>query len=102
MITRLWYGWTSRENADAYENYLRTEVLPGIHRVKGYRGAQLLRREDGAEVAFVTLTYFDSLEAVREFAGENYETAVVPPKAQQLLSHYDARAIHYDSVFQQD
>jgi heme-degrading monooxygenase HmoA len=102
MITRLWHGWTSRENADAYENYLRAYVLPGIHRVEGYRGAYLLRREDGAEIAFVTLTFFDSMDAVRAFAGDDYEVAVVPPKAQKLLSHYDARAVHYDTVIKQD
>jgi len=102
MITRLWHGWASRANADAYENYLRSEVLPGIHRVQGYQGAYLLRREDGQEIAFVTLTFFESLDAVRAFAGEDYELAVVPPKAQKLLSHYDARAVHYQTVFKQD
>jgi len=102
MITRLWHGWASRANADAYENYLRSEVLPGIHRVQGYQGAYLLRREDGQEIAFVTLTFFDSLDAVRAFAGEDYELAVVPPKAQKLLSHYDARAVHYQTVLKQD
>lgn len=102
MITRLWHGWASRENADAYENYLRSEVLPGIHRVQGYQGAYLLRREDGNEIAFVTLTFFDSLDAVRAFAGDDYDVAVVPPKAQKLLSHYDARAVHYETVFKQD
>lgn len=71
MIARLWHGVTSQENAKEYEDLLRGEVLPGIHRVEGYRGAYLLRREvpDGTE--FVTLTIFDSMDAVRRFAGDD-------------------------------
>jgi len=53
MISRLWHGWTSRENAGAYEDLLRREILPGIHRVKGYRGAFLLRKDAGDEIEFV-------------------------------------------------
>jgi len=68
MISRLWHGWTSRENADAYEDLLRREILPRIHRVKGYKGAFLLRKDAGDEIEFVTLTMFDSMDAVRAFA----------------------------------
>jgi heme-degrading monooxygenase HmoA len=102
VIGRLWHGWTTRENADAYEKLLRAEVLPGIHRVDGYEGAYLLRRdvEDGVE--FVTLTVFASLDAVRAFAGEDYEVAVVPPEARKLLSRFDQTSDHYEIVFQQD
>jgi heme-degrading monooxygenase HmoA len=99
MITRLWHGWTTRQNADAYEALLRSEVLPGIDRVQGFLGATLLRRDDGDLVEFVTLTYFDSMDAVRRFAGEDYEVAVVPPEAQKLLLRYDARSVHYDTKF---
>ncbi len=95
MIGRLWHGWTSRENAEAYETLLRSEVLPGIHRVRGYGGACLLRQDAGAEVEFITLTFFESIEAVREFAGEDHEKAVVPPKARALLSRFDERSAHY-------
>ena len=102
MISRLWHGWTTRENADAYESLLRDEVLPGIHRVRGFKGAHLLRRDAGNEVEFVTITEFDSLEAVREFAGEDYEVAVVPPPARRLLSRFDARSAHYETVFRLD
>ena len=98
MISRIWHGWTSRENADRYEQLLRTEILPGIHRVKGFQGAYLLRREGGQEVEFVTITLFDSLAAVREFAGQDYEVAVVPPHARKLLSRFDARSAHYEAV----
>ena len=79
---------------------LRSEVLPGIHRVKGFKGARLLRRDvkDKDEVEFVTLTVFDSLDAVKEFAGEDYEVAVILPEARKLLSRFDARSAHYETV----
>jgi heme-degrading monooxygenase HmoA len=98
MISRVWHGWTRRENADAYEQMLRTTILPGIHRVAGYRGADLLRRDHGDEVEFVTITRFDSMDAVRAFAGADYEVAVIHAEAQDLLSHYDARSAHYETV----
>lgn len=83
MIARLWHGVTSHENKNEYEHLLRGEILPGIHRVEGYRGAYLLRREvpEGAE--FVTLTIFDSMDAVRRFAGDDVESAVVPEGSPQ-------------------
>jgi len=96
MISRIWHGWTRRADADAYEAMLRAEVLPGIGRVRGYRGAHLLRRDDGAEVEFVTITLFDDLDAVRAFAGEDHERAVVPPAARAILSRFDARSAHYE------
>jgi len=101
MISRLWHGWTKRENADAYESLLRSEVLPGIHRMPGFKGAHLLRRDGQSkdEVEFVTITMFESLDAVKEFAGEDYEVAVVPPEARKLLSHFDARSAHYETTF---
>jgi heme-degrading monooxygenase HmoA len=104
MIRRLWHGWTKRGNADAYEHLLREEVLPGIHRVRGFKGAQLLRRdaENSDEVEFVTITLFESLNAVKEFAGEDYAVAVVPPQARKILSHFDARSAHYETVFRVD
>lgn len=96
MIGRFWRGWTSAENAGAYEELLRTKVLPGIHRVEGYRGAYLMRRdvEEGAE--FATLTFFASMDAMRAFAGDDYEVAVVPPEARRLLSRFDERSVHYE------
>jgi heme-degrading monooxygenase HmoA len=97
MISRIWHGWATRENADAYEELLRSEVLPRIHRVDGYRGAYLLRRDAGDEVEFVTITQFDSLDAVRAFAGEDYERAVVLPEAQRMLSRFDERSAHYET-----
>jgi hypothetical protein len=98
MIVRLWHGWTTRANADAYERLLREEIFTGIGRraIPGYRGIELLRRAAGGEVEFVTAMRFDSADAVRAFAGEDYEVAVVPPAARQLLSRFDARSAHYE------
>jgi heme-degrading monooxygenase HmoA len=98
MITRIWHGWTRPENADAYEDLLRHEVFTWIdsQQIAGYHGIQLYRRPLGAEVEFITIMWFDSLEAVRQFAGEDYEEAVVLPQAQSLLAHYDARSQHYE------
>ena len=74
-ITRMWRGWTSAENADAYERFLLDELFPSMRGIAGFRGADVLRRRDGDEVAFVTLTRFDSLDAVRAFAGERLRGA---------------------------
>ena len=102
MISRVWHGWTKPENAAAYEALLRSEILPGIHRVPGFRGATLLTRSDGAEVEFVTITRFDDLDAVRGFAGDDYTKAVIAPDAQPLLSRYEERSTHYDTAFSVD
>jgi heme-degrading monooxygenase HmoA len=100
MVGRVWHGWTSPQNADNYEALLRHEIFLGINdrQIAGYRGIHLLRRDIGAEVEFVTIMWFDSLDAVRIFAGDDYEAAVVPPKARQLLAHFDARSAHYQVV----
>ncbi|MBN2346736.1 MAG: antibiotic biosynthesis monooxygenase [Candidatus Aminicenantes bacterium] len=98
MISRIWYGWTTEENADKYETLLKEEIFAGIldRRIRGFRGIQLLRRPVGAEVEFVTIMHFESLAAVREFAGEDYEAAVVPEKARAVLSRFDGRSQHYE------
>ena len=98
MISRIWHGWTTSANADAYEALLKSEIFVGIQEreIAGYRGIHLLRRDLGNEVEFVTIMWFDSLDAVRAFAGEKYEVAVVPPKARMLLSHFDERSQHYE------
>lgn len=97
MISRIWHGWTTRDDADAYEALLRHEVFVGIRgrSIPGFRSIQLFRRDLNPEVEFVTVMWFDSLDAVRVFAGEDYEAAVVPPAARALLSHFDARSQHY-------
>lgn len=98
MISRIWHGYTTLENADIYENLLREEIFVGIHdqSIPGFREIQLFRRKLGNEVEFITVMWFDSLDAVRAFAGEDYEVAVVPPKARAVLSHFDERSQHYE------
>lgn len=98
MISRIWHGWTTHQNAAAYESLLREEIFTGIRarNIKGFLGIQLLRRTVANEVEFVTIMRFTSVEAVREFAGQDYEVAVVPPKARALLSRFDERSQHYE------
>lgn len=99
MVIRIWRGWTSAHNADAYEEIVSTEVLPGIaaREVPGYLGAFLLRRRVADdEVEFATIMSFDSLDAVRSFAGDEYETAYVPPRARAVLARFEERSAHYD------
>ena len=100
MIVRIWHGWTSRANADAYEHLLREEIFAGIRgrQITGFRGIELLRRALPDGVEFVTIMRFDSLDAVREFASADYEQAVVPPKARALLSRFDERSAHYELI----
>jgi heme-degrading monooxygenase HmoA len=98
MISRIWHGWTTSGNADAYEALLKQEIFVGIQNrhIRGFKTIQLLRREIGSEVEFITIMLFDSREAVREFAGEDYEVAVAPEKARAVLSHFDERSQHYE------
>jgi heme-degrading monooxygenase HmoA len=98
MISRIWRGWTSRQNADAYESLLKAEIFTGIieRGITGFQGIDLLRRELEEEVEFATIMWFDSVLAVRTFAGEDYERAVVPAKARLLLKRFDERAAHYE------
>ncbi|MBU0490617.1 MAG: antibiotic biosynthesis monooxygenase [Chloroflexi bacterium] len=98
MIARIWHGWTTPGNADQYEVLLKEEVFVGIQNrhIRGFKSIQLLRRQVDEEVEFVTVMLFDSLDAVREFAGEDYELAVVPEKARAVLSRFDERSQHYE------
>ncbi len=98
MISRMWHGWTTPENADPYEALLKKEIFSSIQdrRIAGYRGIHLFRRDLGTDVEFITVMWFDSLDAVRAFAGDDYELADVPAKARTLLSRFDARSQHYE------
>ena len=98
MICRIWHGWTSPADADAYERLLRSEIFQGIaaRDIPGYQGIELLRRPAADTVEFVTLMWFDSIDAVRAFAGADYEIAVVPAAARALLQRFDARSAHYE------
>jgi heme-degrading monooxygenase HmoA len=98
MISRIWHGYTSMENADTYEKLLKEEIFVNIkaRKIKGYHGIQLLRRKIDNEEEFITIMWFDTLDSIREFAGEDYESAVVPEKARIILSHFDKKSQHYE------
>ncbi len=98
MISRIWHGYTTRENADTYESLLKEEIFVGIRdrNIPGFQEIQLFRRQQEEEVEFITVMWFDSLDAVRLFAGEDYALAVVPPKARLVLKRFDARSQHYE------
>ena len=100
MICRLWRGWTTRENADAYERVVRGEVIPGIEAraIPGFRHIDLMRRELDDEVEFQTLMWFDSLEAIIAFMGEDYAVGHVPPAAQAVLKRFDSHAAHFEVI----
>ena len=100
MIARIWRGWTTPENADAYQRIVSQEVLPGIEarNLDGYHGAYLLRRELDGEVEFATMLLFDSLEHVRALTGEDYEAAYVPSQARAVLARFDERSAHYETL----
>ncbi len=98
MIKRIWHGWTTPANADAYEGLLLEEIVVGIldRHIPGFRNIEVLRRNLDGEVEFVTIMTFDSLDAVRTFAGEDYEACVVPPAARRVLTRFDQRSQHYE------
>jgi antibiotic biosynthesis monooxygenase (ABM) superfamily enzyme len=100
MIYRIWHGWTTPENADAYQRIVQQEVFKMIagKKLAGYRGIDLLRRTVGDEVEFVTIMRFESIEAIKAFTGEDYETAFVPPQARAVLKRFDAKSQHYEHL----
>jgi heme-degrading monooxygenase HmoA len=98
MITRLWQGYTTPENADAYESFVRQEIFPKLRAVRGFLGGKLLRRDLFQEVEFVALTHFDSLESVRAAAGEEFGYILIPEAGRKLLSRFDQRVAIYEVV----
>jgi heme-degrading monooxygenase HmoA len=98
MISRLWRGWTAPQDADTYEDLLRAEIFPAIlaRNIEGFRRIELYRASADQECEFVTVMWFDSLESIKAFAGPDYETAVVPPKARAVLKRFDERSRHYE------
>jgi heme-degrading monooxygenase HmoA len=98
MISRIWHGYASFGNADIYEKLLKEEIIVGIRNrnIEGFKEMQVLRRALDNEVEFITVMWFDSMDAVKQFAGQDYEAAVVPQKAREVLSHFDERSQHYE------
>lgn len=102
MISRIWHGYTTPENAPVYQKIVLTEVIPGIEAkdIPGYQRISLFRRDLEDEVEFITVMWFDSLESVIAFQGEDYEVAYVPPQAQAVMTRWDLRSQHYDVIAQ--
>ncbi len=96
MIARVWKGWTLPENADAYEKLLREVVYPGLQSIAGYKGGYILRQDSKDESEFIAFNLFESLDAVKAFAGTEYDVPVFEPEARRLLSKVEPIARHYD------
>jgi hypothetical protein len=96
MIARHWRGWTKPTDADTYENLLKEKVLPGLRNVAGYQGGYILRHNGPDESEFVVINFFDSIEAIKRFAGPDYSTPVFEPEARVLLSKIEPIARHYE------
>jgi hypothetical protein len=98
VIARIWRGWAPLATADDYQRHYETEVGEHLRAVSGFGGARLLRRDDGPEVMFTSITFFTSLDAIRGFAGDDYEQAIVEDAARQALSRWDERVSHHEVV----
>lgn len=98
MIARIWHGYTTPENADAYHKVLTEEVIPQIesYKMEGFRKIEVLRKEHSDETEFITIMYFESLELIKQFVGDDYEVAHVPEIAQKVLNRWDKRSQHYE------
>ena len=96
-IARIWRGWTSIEDAEKLEHVLREEAIPGIEMNKpnGLKRIELLTMKIGNEVMFTTITYFDSIESVKAFAGNDYSKAHIDPAVRPLLKKYDQTVEHH-------
>jgi hypothetical protein len=97
-ITRLWRGWTTLADAEDYEGFLLDELFPSMRSIPGFLGADVLRRPDGEEAAFITLTRFRCLEDISAFAGDPVDVPVIEPRAAELLVRFDERAQHYETT----
>ena len=97
---RIWHGWTTPENADEYQDLLRNEIFRSIEakNIPGYRGIELLRRDHGDEVEFITVMTFDSIQSVIDFQGEDYQRSYVPASAQRVLKRWDQVSGHYEVI----
>jgi antibiotic biosynthesis monooxygenase (ABM) superfamily enzyme len=97
-ITRLWRGWTTLADAEDYEGFLLDELFPSMRSIPGFLGADVLRRPDGEEAAFITLTRFRCLDDISAFAGDPVDVPVIEPRAAELLVRFDERAQHYETT----
>jgi heme-degrading monooxygenase HmoA len=101
VIARFWSARTTPAQAPTYIEHLKAKVLPVLQKVDGYAGATLLKREEAGAVEIIVITQWNSLEAIRGFAGDDLEEAVVADEAAALLTWFDSRVKHYDIVIAQ-
>ena len=99
MIVRMWRGQANAANAAAYEQFVTTRVFAGLPAIEGHRGAHLLKRPMGDEVEFIAITLWDSLDAIRKFAGDVIDRAVVEPEARAVLSDFDDFVRHFEVAY---
>jgi hypothetical protein len=104
MICRLWRGWTTPENADAYQRIVHTDVIPGIEarRIPGFLHIDLMKRDLGDEIEFQTLMWFESIDSIRAFMGNDYSVSHVPPQARAVLKRFDDSAAHFEIIDRRD
>lgn len=102
MITRIWHGYTTHNNAEKYQEIVTKEVIPGIldMSIPGFEKIELYRRNRGCDVEFITVMWFQDIASVRGFMGEDYEQSHVPRRARDVLSHFDERSQHYDILIE--
>jgi heme-degrading monooxygenase HmoA len=93
----MWRGWTRREDADAYAAYIEETGMDEYRRTPGNRGAWLMRRDEGERTAFVTLSFWDSLDAIRGFAGDDVERAVYYPEDERFLVEHEDTVTHWQA-----
>jgi heme-degrading monooxygenase HmoA len=96
MIIRTWRGSAAKNRRDDYPHHFQIMVLPELQALSGFRGAMLLRRERAEGVEFLVLTEWESLDAIKVFAGEHHERAVVDPTAKAMLESYDDTVTEYE------
>ena len=98
-VARIWHGWTTVDNADAYQSVVEGEVFPVIfeRHIPGLVSAQLMRADDvvDEEVEFTTIIWFESLDSVKDFMGDDYRQAHMPDNARAVLKRFDADAKHF-------
>ena len=98
MIARIWRGVVRLEDADEYAGYIADTGFAEYGKTAGNRGAWMLRRDEGERTEFLTFTLWDSVEAVKAFAGEDYEAAVLYPEDERYLIEHDPKVKHYEVV----
>jgi heme-degrading monooxygenase HmoA len=100
MIVRAWRGRARAESAEVYQTHVTTSVFPRLRQIDGFIGGRVLRRTVDAQVEFLVETEWASLDAIRAFAGDSPDLAVVEPEARAVLAEFDRRVEHFEVAFE--